>query len=116
LIQGAAAQEFLELSTNRYTGGVDTYLQVLTAQTLTLANERNAIDSLRRPPLLGRSGERAGAFAYVAVLLGSMSVLVIPCLCEVFLGLHLLALSGTIGVCDTTLAPACQPNAELMRS
>jgi outer membrane protein TolC len=59
----AAAQEFLELSTNRYTGGVVTYLQVLTAQTLTLANERNAI-----------------------------------------------------GVCDRTLALACQPNAELMRS
>ena len=44
----AAAQEFLELATNRYKGGVDTYLQVLTAQTLALANERNAIDILRR--------------------------------------------------------------------
>ena len=44
----AAAQEFLELATNRYKGGVDTYLQVLTAQTIALANERNAIDILRR--------------------------------------------------------------------
>jgi NodT family efflux transporter outer membrane factor (OMF) lipoprotein len=44
----AAAQEFLELATNRYKGGVDTYLQVLTAQTLALANERNAVDILRR--------------------------------------------------------------------
>ena len=44
----ASAQEALELFTNRYRGGVDTYLQVLTAQTLALANERNAIDILRR--------------------------------------------------------------------
>jgi outer membrane protein TolC len=44
----AAAQEFLELATNRYKGGVDTYLQVLTAQTIALANERNAIDIQRR--------------------------------------------------------------------
>ena len=44
----AAAQEFLELATNRYKGGVDTYLQVLTAQTLALANERNAVDIQRR--------------------------------------------------------------------
>jgi len=44
----ASAQESLELATNRYKGGVDTYLQVLTAQTLALANERNAVDILRR--------------------------------------------------------------------
>jgi len=44
----ASAQESLELSTNRYRGGVDTYLQVITAQTLALANERNAVDILRR--------------------------------------------------------------------
>ncbi|HXN96207.1 MAG TPA: hypothetical protein VN879_16995, partial [Candidatus Acidoferrales bacterium] len=31
-----------------YKGGVDTYLQVITAQTIELANERNAIDILRR--------------------------------------------------------------------
>jgi NodT family efflux transporter outer membrane factor (OMF) lipoprotein len=44
----ASARESLELSTNRYKGGVDTYLQVLTAQTIALANERNAVDILRR--------------------------------------------------------------------
>jgi hypothetical protein len=35
-------------STNRYTGGVDTYLQVITAQTIALQNERNNVDILRR--------------------------------------------------------------------
>jgi NodT family efflux transporter outer membrane factor (OMF) lipoprotein len=44
----ASSQESLQLSTNRYKGGVDTYLQVITAQTVELANERNAIDILRR--------------------------------------------------------------------
>ncbi len=43
-----SAQESLQLFTNRYKGGVDTYLQVITAQTIELANERNAIDILRR--------------------------------------------------------------------
>jgi NodT family efflux transporter outer membrane factor (OMF) lipoprotein len=42
------AQESLELFTNRYTGGVDTYLQVITAQTIALSNERNDVDILRR--------------------------------------------------------------------
>jgi outer membrane protein TolC len=44
----ASAQESLQLFTNRYKGGVDTYLQVITAQTIELTNERNAIDILRR--------------------------------------------------------------------
>jgi outer membrane protein TolC len=44
----AAAQESLQLSTSRYKGEVDTYLQVVTAQTLALTNERNAVDILRR--------------------------------------------------------------------
>jgi NodT family efflux transporter outer membrane factor (OMF) lipoprotein len=44
----ASSQESLHLFTNRYKGGVDTYLQVITAQTIELANERNAIDILRR--------------------------------------------------------------------
>ena len=44
----AAAQQSLEISTNRYTGGVDTYLQVITAQTVALSNERNDVDILRR--------------------------------------------------------------------
>jgi len=44
----ASSKESLQLFTNRYTGGVDTYLQVITAQTIELANERNAIDILRR--------------------------------------------------------------------
>jgi NodT family efflux transporter outer membrane factor (OMF) lipoprotein len=44
----ASSQESLQLFTNRYKGGVDTYLQVITAQTIELANERNAIDIQRR--------------------------------------------------------------------
>ena len=44
----ASAEDSLQLFTNRYRGGVDTYLQVITAQTTELTNERNAIDILRR--------------------------------------------------------------------
>jgi NodT family efflux transporter outer membrane factor (OMF) lipoprotein len=44
----ASAQESLQLFTNRYEGGVDNYLQVITAQTTALANERNDIDIQRR--------------------------------------------------------------------
>jgi NodT family efflux transporter outer membrane factor (OMF) lipoprotein len=44
----ASSRDSLQLFTNRYKGGVDTYLQVITAQTTELANERNAIDILRR--------------------------------------------------------------------
>ena len=44
----AAAQESLQLFTNRYQGGVDNYLQVITAQTIALTNERNEIDIQRR--------------------------------------------------------------------
>jgi NodT family efflux transporter outer membrane factor (OMF) lipoprotein len=44
----ASAEESLELSTNRYEGGVDNYLQVITSQTIALANERNDVDILRR--------------------------------------------------------------------
>jgi NodT family efflux transporter outer membrane factor (OMF) lipoprotein len=43
-----SAQLSLQLSTNRYRGGVDTYLQVITAQTATLSNQRTEIDILRR--------------------------------------------------------------------
>jgi NodT family efflux transporter outer membrane factor (OMF) lipoprotein len=43
-----SAQLSLQLFTNRYRGGVDTYLQVITAQTATLANQRTEIDILRR--------------------------------------------------------------------
>jgi NodT family efflux transporter outer membrane factor (OMF) lipoprotein len=44
----ASSRDSLHLFTNRYKGGVDTYLQVVTAETTELANERNAIDILRR--------------------------------------------------------------------
>lgn len=44
----ASAEESLELFTNRYLGGVDNYLQVITAQTIALENERNEIDIQRR--------------------------------------------------------------------
>jgi NodT family efflux transporter outer membrane factor (OMF) lipoprotein len=43
-----AAEEALQLFQNRYAGGVDTYLQVVTSQTTALANERNDIDIMRR--------------------------------------------------------------------
>jgi outer membrane protein TolC len=43
-----AAQQSLAIFQSRYEGGVDTYLQVVTAQTLALQNERNDIDLLRR--------------------------------------------------------------------
>jgi len=43
-----SAQQALQIFTNRYTGGVDTYLQVITAQTTALSNERNDVDILRR--------------------------------------------------------------------
>jgi NodT family efflux transporter outer membrane factor (OMF) lipoprotein len=43
-----AAEETLRLFQNRYGGGVDTYLQVVTSQTTALANERNDIDIQRR--------------------------------------------------------------------
>lgn len=44
----ASARESLELATNRYREGADPYLQVLAAQTIALANERNELDILRR--------------------------------------------------------------------
>jgi NodT family efflux transporter outer membrane factor (OMF) lipoprotein len=44
----SAAQESKRIYDNRYVGGVDTYLQVITAQTSALVNERNDIDILRR--------------------------------------------------------------------
>jgi NodT family efflux transporter outer membrane factor (OMF) lipoprotein len=44
----ASAQQSLQLFTNRYRGGVDNYLQVITAQTVTLSNRRTEIDILRR--------------------------------------------------------------------
>jgi outer membrane protein TolC len=43
-----SAQESLEIFTNLYTGGADPYLEVITAQTLALQNERNEVDILRR--------------------------------------------------------------------
>jgi NodT family efflux transporter outer membrane factor (OMF) lipoprotein len=44
----AAADETLRLFMNRYAGGVDTYLQVVTSQTTDLSNEQNDIDIRRR--------------------------------------------------------------------
>jgi NodT family efflux transporter outer membrane factor (OMF) lipoprotein len=43
-----SAEESLQLFTNRYQGGVDNYLQVITAQTVLLTNQRNDIDLERR--------------------------------------------------------------------
>jgi NodT family efflux transporter outer membrane factor (OMF) lipoprotein len=44
----ASAEESLQIFTDRYIGGRDPYLQVLTAQTIALQNERNDVDILRR--------------------------------------------------------------------
>jgi NodT family efflux transporter outer membrane factor (OMF) lipoprotein len=44
----ASSKDSVHLFTRRYSGGADTYLQVITAETIELANERNAIDILRR--------------------------------------------------------------------
>jgi NodT family efflux transporter outer membrane factor (OMF) lipoprotein len=44
----AAANRALEQSTNRYKGGIDTYLTVITAQSAALANERTAVSLLTR--------------------------------------------------------------------
>ncbi len=44
----SSAQESLQLFTNRYEGGVDNYLQVITAQTVLLTNQRNDTDIERR--------------------------------------------------------------------
>jgi NodT family efflux transporter outer membrane factor (OMF) lipoprotein len=44
----ASSEDSLRLFQNRYSGGVDTYLQVVTSQTTALANERNDIDLMRR--------------------------------------------------------------------
>jgi outer membrane protein TolC len=43
-----SAEDWLQVSMNRYTGGVDNYLQVTIAQTSALSNERNEADILRR--------------------------------------------------------------------
>jgi len=43
-----AAEHSLQLSNNRYRGGVVTYLEVITAQSTALNNERVAVDILRR--------------------------------------------------------------------
>jgi outer membrane protein TolC len=43
-----AARKWLELSMNRYTGGLVTYLEVVTAQSTALANERIEVDLQRR--------------------------------------------------------------------
>jgi NodT family efflux transporter outer membrane factor (OMF) lipoprotein len=43
-----SARRSLEISTNRYKGGVTTYLEVITAQTTQLANERTAADITTR--------------------------------------------------------------------
>ncbi len=44
----AAAEHSLQLAQNRYQGGITTYLEVVTAQTAALANERTEVDILTR--------------------------------------------------------------------
>ena len=42
------SRRVVELFTHRYEGGADPYLDVVTSQITELANERNAVDILRR--------------------------------------------------------------------
>ena len=44
----AAAENALRIATNRYVGGFDPYLLVITSQTTALTNQRNAVDVQRR--------------------------------------------------------------------
>jgi outer membrane protein TolC len=44
----AEAQRGVEIFTNRYQLGADPYLQVVSAETIALENERNEVDILRR--------------------------------------------------------------------
>ena len=44
----AAAKRSLEISTSRYQGGLATYLEVTSAQTIALTNERTAVQLLKR--------------------------------------------------------------------
>ena len=44
----SSATDTLQLFTNRYIGGVDNYLQIITVQTVLLTNQRNDIDIERR--------------------------------------------------------------------
>jgi len=48
ILVGQAVLEPWEHAHDRYAGGVDTYLQVVTSQTTALSNERNDIDLMRR--------------------------------------------------------------------
>jgi NodT family efflux transporter outer membrane factor (OMF) lipoprotein len=43
-----AAEESVQLSTNRYKGGLVTYLEVITAQSIALSNQRTEADLIRR--------------------------------------------------------------------
>jgi outer membrane protein TolC len=43
-----AAEQSLELSLNRYKGGLVTYLEVITAQSIALQNQATEVDILRR--------------------------------------------------------------------
>ncbi len=43
-----SSENLVQLSVNRYKGGVDTYLQVITSQTINLTNQRTEVDILRR--------------------------------------------------------------------
>jgi outer membrane protein TolC len=43
-----SAERSLEIANNRYRGGITTYLEVVTAQTTALGNERTAVQILSR--------------------------------------------------------------------
>ena len=66
----AAAQHSLDLSNSRYKGGVASYLEVTTAQSAALGDERSAVDVLTR--------RMAASVLLVKALGGGWSVSQIP--------------------------------------
>ena len=69
-----AAEHSLQLSTNRYKGGVVSYLEVTTAQSTALADERAAVDILRRRMLASVSLIKALGGGWSSVSLPSVQV------------------------------------------
>ncbi len=69
-----AAEHSLQLSTNRYKGGVVSYLEVTTAQSTALADERAAVDILRRRMLASVSLIKALGGGWSSASLPSVQV------------------------------------------
>jgi len=69
------AERALQIANNRYQGGITTYLEVITAQTAALANERAAI--------LIRTRRMTGSVALIQALGGGWDVSQLPSAADV---------------------------------